>query len=93
MGISPLIYFSFHKSLGIPYHDIFSLTLLLLQYNIFGSPITIVFIQYMSHIQYVFRGYKFRKYEFNGSFQCGITNLKLGYLAPCVICLMTFGLV
>jgi hypothetical protein len=25
--------------------------------------------------------------EFNGSFQCGITNLKLGYLAPCVICL------
>ncbi len=53
--------------------------------HIFGSPITIVFIQYMSHIQYVFCGYKFRKYEFNGSFQCGITNLKLGYLAPCVI--------
>ncbi len=33
--------------------------------HIFGSPITIVFTQYMSHIQYVFRGYKFRKCEFN----------------------------
>jgi hypothetical protein len=47
----------------------------------------------MSHIQYVIRGYKFRKYEFIGSFQCGFTNLKLGYLAQYVICLVTFGLV
>ncbi len=40
MGISFPIYSSF----GIPNHDIFFFTLLLLQYNIFGSPITIVFI-------------------------------------------------
>ncbi len=61
--------------------------------HIFGSPNIVVFLQYMSHIQYVFRGYKFRKYEFIESFQCGFTNLKLGFLTQYVICLVTFGLV
>ncbi len=65
-------------------------------YNIFLwlSKYNCVHTMYcIPHIQYVFRGYKFRKYEFIGSFQCGFTSLKLGYLAQYVIFIVTFGLV